>query len=165
VSAVANDDGTARRLDQPPTPERMPSELNHHERLGVLVGRWRTEGWTMETAEAPSARIDAVDTYEWLPGRFDARVGDQHVEGAEIIGWDPARNAYITQYFGSDGPNSYEATLVEEGGSLVWSMRSRADRFTGTFNEDGSTITGRWELLDGDDKWRPWMEITLRKAD
>jgi hypothetical protein len=39
------------------------------------------------------------------------RVGKEHVEGAEIIGWDPARDAYITQYFGRDGPNAYEASL------------------------------------------------------
>jgi hypothetical protein len=46
-------------------------------------------------------------------------VGKEHVEGAEIIGWDPARDAYITQYFGSDGPNAYEASLAEENGALA----------------------------------------------
>jgi hypothetical protein len=81
-------------------------------RLAALIGRWRTQGWTRETAEAPAARIEATDTYEWLPGRFavlhtvDARIGEERVEGAEIIGWDPARSAYVTQYFGSDGPNA-----------------------------------------------------------
>jgi hypothetical protein len=43
----------------------------------------------------------------------DARVGEEHVEGAEIIGWDPARDAYVTQYFGSDGPSAYEANLAD----------------------------------------------------
>jgi hypothetical protein len=149
----------------------MPSEpSNEHERLEALVGRWRTEGWTRETAESPAARVEAVDTYEWLPGRFallhsvDARVGEEQVEGAEIIGWDPARSAYITQYFGSDGSSAYEASLTEEQGALVWSMRSRVDRFTGRFSDDGSTITGHWEQLDDDENWRPWMEITLTRA-
>jgi hypothetical protein len=70
---------------------------------------------------APAAEIVAMDTYEWLPGGFaflhivDARVGGQKVEGAEIIGWDPSRASYITQYFGSDGATAYEATLGEEG--------------------------------------------------
>jgi hypothetical protein len=45
----------------------------------------------------------------------DARVGDQKVEGAEIIGLDTSRASYITQYFGSDGATAYEATLGEEG--------------------------------------------------
>jgi hypothetical protein len=147
-----------------------PKPGTEHERLEALIGRWRTEGWTSETAEAPAMRIEAVDTYEWLPGRFallhtvDARVGEERVEGAEIIGWDPARSAYITQYFGSDGPNAYEASLTEEEGSLVWSMRSRADRFTGTFSDDGNTITGRWDQLDEDKSWTPWMQITLTRT-
>jgi Protein of unknown function (DUF1579) len=139
------------------------------EPLGALVGRWRTEGWTTETAEAPAMRIEAVDTYEWLPGRrallhtVDARVGEERVEGAEIIGWDPARRAYSTQYFGTDGPNAYEASLAEEGGALVWRMRSQSDRFTGTFSDDRSTIAGHWEQLDNQKHWRPWMEITLTR--
>jgi Protein of unknown function (DUF1579) len=147
---------------------RKPGMEN--ERLEALIGRWRTEGWTSETDAAPAARIEAVDTYKWLPGRFallhtvDARVGEEDVEGAEIIGWDPARGAYITQYFGSDGPNAYEASLTEEEGSLVWSMRSRSDRFTGRFSDDGNTITGEWELLDDDQRWQPWMQITLKRA-
>jgi uncharacterized protein DUF1579 len=137
--------------------------------LEALIGRWRTEGWTRDAPGAPAARIDAVDTYEWLPGRFavlhtvDAMVGDQKVEGAEIIGWDPERERYVTQYFGSDGPAAYEASLDEEGGALVWRMAGKTDRFTGTFSEDGGTITGHWEALDDDSQWRPWMDITLTK--
>ena len=146
-------------MAHPPGPE--------HERLATLVGRWRTEGWTVQTDAEPALRIDAVDTYEWLPGRFgllhgvDARVGDERVEGAEIIGWEPSRGAYVTQYFGSDGPNAYEASLTDQDGALVWTMRSRADRFTGTFSDDGETITGHWEQRDEEDNWRRWMEVTL----
>jgi hypothetical protein len=82
-----------------------------------------------------------VDTYERLPGGallhlVDADVADQRVEGAEIIGFDPARGSYVTQYFGSAGPNTYEASLSEEGGSLVWRMLSTNDRFIGTFNDE-----------------------------
>jgi uncharacterized protein DUF1579 len=103
-------------------------------RLSVLVGRWRTQGWTKDTTESAAARIDAEDTYEWLPGGFallhrvDARVGEERVEGAEIIGCNPVRGEYITQYFGSDGQNAYHAAFIEEKGALVWSMRSRTDR-------------------------------------
>jgi hypothetical protein len=146
---------------------RTPS--TDHERLAALVGRWRTSGRAKEEAGA-EMRIEAVDTYQWLPGRFvllhtvDARVGEERVGGAEIIGWDPARGSDVTRYFGSDGPNSHEASLTEKEGSLVWSMRSRADRFTGTFSHDGNTITGQWEQLDDDQRWQPWMQITLTRA-
>jgi hypothetical protein len=141
-----------------------------HRRLSALVGRWRTEGQTLDAPDTPSAWIDAVDTYEWLPGGFallhsvDARVGDQQVTGAEIIGWDSARDAYVSQYFGSDGPNAYEASLAEEDGRLVWRMRSKRDRFAGSLSEDGNTIIGGWERLDEEGKWQPWMEVRLTKA-
>jgi hypothetical protein len=141
---------------------------SQHERLAALVGRWKTEGWTRETPEAAATRIDAVDTYEWLDGGFallhrvDARVGDEQVQGAEIIGYDPAREAFVTQYFGSDGPSAYEASFSDAEGALTWTMRSDADRFTGTFSEDGNTITGHWEARDDSD-WHPWMDITLTR--
>ena len=139
-----------------------------YERLEALIGRWRTEGWTREAPGAPAARIDAVDTYERLPGGallhlVDARVGDLKVEGAELIGYDSDRDTYLTQYFGSDGPTAYEATLTEEDGALVWRMGSAANRFTGTFSDDGNTITGHWEAVDGESHWRPWMDITLTR--
>lgn len=137
------------------------------DRLDALIGRWKTEGRTTDAATVP-ARIDAIDTYERLPGGallhlVDARVGDQQVEGAEIIGYDPADGSYLTQYFGNDGPNAYEATLVEDDGGLVWTMQSTRDRFTGTFNDERNVITGHWDALDDDKKWQPWMDITLAK--
>ena len=148
----------------------MARQSGEQERLAALVGRWRMQGRTRETAEAPATRIEALDTYEWLPGRFallhtvDARVGNERIEGAEIIGWDAARGTYVTQYFGSDGPHAYEADLTEKDGSLVWRMRSQSDRFTGTFSEDGNQIVGHWEQLDDQKHWRPWMDITLTRS-
>jgi Protein of unknown function (DUF1579) len=140
---------------------------SEQQRLAALAGRWRTVGRTIGT---PGALIDAVDTYEWLAGGFallhtvDARVGDEHVQGAEIIGWDSVSRSYITLYCGNDGPNRYEASLTEEDGGLVWRMRSATDRFTGRFSDDGNVIVGRWEQLDEEKRWQPWMEVTLTKA-
>jgi hypothetical protein len=138
------------------------------ERLDALIGRWRTEGRIIQASGVTADRIDAVDTYERLPGGallhlVDARVADQKVEGAEIIGFDPARGRYVTQYFGSDGPNTYEASLSEEGGTLVWGMLSKNDRFIGTFNDERNVIRGHWDALESDSNWRPWMDITLTK--
>jgi hypothetical protein len=147
-------------------PRDSPTAL---ERLEALVGRWRTQGWTLDATGEQAERIDALDTYEWLPGGFgllhrvDAHVGETSVEGAEIIGYDAAREAYVTQYVGSDGPAAYEATLEDEDGVLVWTMRGTTTRFTGNFSASGDTITGFWELRDEDSTWRRWMEITLVK--
>jgi len=40
-------------------------DCKDYARLDRLIGTWKTEGWT---TEAPADRIDAVDTYERLPG-------------------------------------------------------------------------------------------------
>jgi catechol 2,3-dioxygenase-like lactoylglutathione lyase family enzyme len=140
------------------------AEADALERLDVLIGRWKTEGRVIDSAD----RIDAVDTYERLPGGallhlVDARVGTQKIDGAEIIGYDPARASYVTQYFGSEGTNAYEASLYTHEEALVWTMRSDKDRFTGTFNDERDLITGHWEALDDDDNWQPWMHVTLTK--
>jgi hypothetical protein len=139
------------------------------ERLEALIGRWTTEGRTTEASGGPADRIDAVDTYERLPGGallhlVDAQVGDRKVEGAELIGHDPARGSYVTHYFGSDGASAYEANLVEDDGKLVWTMRSKTDRFTGTFNDERNVITGHWDALDAHCNWQSWMDITLTKG-
>jgi Protein of unknown function (DUF1579) len=138
-------------------------------RLQVLVGKWKTEGWTRATEGVPAERIDAIDTYEWLVDgvallhRVNARVGDLNVDGAEIIGYDPEGGRYLTQYFGSDGPTAYEADLSEAREELVWTMRSLDTRFSGEFSDDGDVITGRWERLLDDSTWTDWMDITLTK--
>jgi len=139
-----------------------------HMRLQALVGRWKTTGRT--DPSAGDAEINAIDTYDWLPGGFgllhtvDARVGDQRVEGAEVIGYDPKRGTYVSLYVGTEGPSSYEAELTEQDGDLVWRMQSERDRFTGSFSDDRTTITGHWELLGDDASWHPWMDVTLTRS-
>jgi Protein of unknown function (DUF1579) len=138
------------------------------ERLEALVGTWKTEGRTTDASGVPAEQIEAVDTYERLPGGallhlVDAQVGSQEVEGAEIIGHDPHRNTYATQYFGSEGSTAYEASLTDESEGLVWRMQSETTRFKGRFSEDGSVITGHWELQENGGDWQPWMEITLTR--
>jgi hypothetical protein len=95
--------------------------------------------------------------------RIHATVGDERVEGAEIIGYDPALASFRTQYFGSDGPSAYEASLEEEDGALVWRMQGENDRFAGTFADHGDTLEGHWEARSEDATWRPWMDIALTR--
>jgi hypothetical protein len=62
---------------------------SEHTRLAALVGTWETEGWTRAAPGVPAARIDALDTYEWLPGGFallhsvDAQVGGESRRGRD----------------------------------------------------------------------------------
>jgi hypothetical protein len=65
-------------------------------------------------------------------------------------------------YFGSAGPVAYEASLAEDDGSsgacAAPPIASQAVSAT-----TGTTITGRWERLDDEKNWMPWMEITLTR--
>ena len=138
------------------------------ERLDVLIGKWKTDGLTTEGPEGRAQRVDAVDTYERLPGGallhlVDAWVGEVKVEGAEIIGFDPARRTYATQFFGGDDATAYEAMLAKEDGALVWTMVSERNRFRGVFNSERDFISGHWDAVDDDSTWQSWMDITLTK--
>ncbi len=134
--------------------------------LTPLIGRWHTTG---RTTDEPPITVDAIDDYELLPGgallhRVDAHMGEQRVEGAEIIGFDPTLGHFRTQYFDRDGASSYEAEFSRENGALVWSMRSEKERFRGTFSDDRSVITGHWERRGDDGSWQRWMDITLTRT-
>jgi Protein of unknown function (DUF1579) len=151
-------------------PESQVASDPDHRLLRALVGHWHTSGRTYASYSAPSAEIEATDTYEWLPrglGLFhtvDGRVGDERMEGAEVIEYDPSRKAYFAHYRGTDGSASCETRLSESGGELIWTMQSESDRFTGVFDDDGTTISGCWELRGADGRWRLRMEITLTKT-
>jgi Protein of unknown function (DUF1579) len=155
--------------DEPITESQVASDPGHR-LLEVLVGRWHTSGRTYARPSAPSAEIDATDTYEWLPGGLglfhtvDGRIGDERVEGAEVIEYDPSREACFAHYLGTGGSSSYETRLTEAGAELIWTMESASERFTGVLDDDGATISGCWELRGADGTWHPSMEITLTKA-
>jgi hypothetical protein len=137
-----------------------------HQQLGLLVGRWKTEGFVRPGEWGPSARIVAVDTYEWLDGgfflfhRFDAVVGPEEVKGIEIIGYDAASGNYRGTSFDNHGAaDTFHATLA----GRVWKSWGQSQRFTGTFNADGSTLSGAWERSGDGTNWLPWMDVTLRR--
>ena len=49
-----------------------------------------------------------------------------------------------------------------------WTLRRDgepfAQRFTGTFSEDGDTITGRWELAQDGGVWEPDFDVTYARV-
>ena len=82
------------QLDSTPTPS---SEI---QRLGALVGRWRSEGHIVGEVPVP---ITGTDIYEWLPGGFflvhhvDVMIGDQRVQAIELIARPGAQRAAAGQ--------------------------------------------------------------------
>ena len=137
-----------------------------HERLGLLIGRWNTEGFVRPGDWGPSARIVAVDTYEWLDGgfflfhRFDAVVGQEEVKGIEIIGYDPESKNYRGVSFDNHGAaDTFHASLA----GRVWKSWGPSQRFSGTLSADGGTLSGAWERSGDGTNWLPWMDVKLRR--
>ncbi len=145
---------------QPPEPDPALK------RLDVLVGKWNTEGQTRASADAPAAKIRAVDIYEWLPGgfflvhRWDGRMGDGEIHGIEIIGYDVSSQTYPIRSFDNQGNSDLLQASARDD---TWTFTGESMRFTGVFSDDGNTITGKWEYSSDGSNWLPWMDVTLTR--
>jgi hypothetical protein len=133
-----------------------------HARLEPFVGRWRTRGHVLEG----NAEIVGTDSYEWLPGghfllhRVDVRIGGERVEALEVIGWDMERGEYFMHAYDSHGVHGTHRASVRDG---TWTFEGDDERFTGSFGERSTTLSGRWERREGGE-WIPWMDIHLTKT-
>jgi Protein of unknown function (DUF1579) len=142
-----------------------PSALD---RLDVFIGRWLTEGETVATAEAPSVRILASDVYEWGPGgRFImhpayGRIGVQDVGGLEVIGYDRATDQFRTYFFDHTGNVITETLTCRED---TWMWQATQHRCSGTFTDNGRTLTAHHEQSQDGQHWAPSMIVTLRRID
>ena len=136
------------------------------ERLSALVGEWR-----METSLAPPGSVRARATFEWaLGGQFLLQRTEVDNPGApdglSVIAADPATGAFTQHYFDSRGVVRLYAMTFDDG---VWTLRREspdftplefAQRYVGTFSDDGSMITGRWEIRHPGQGWQPDFELS-----
>lgn len=134
--------------------------------LNAFVGAWRTTGRIRATAGAAETWLDALDTYEWMPGgRFlvhhvRARMGEDEVHALEITGYDTRTGRFVLRSFDNHGGF---ATSYGELRGRHWTIVGDSERFAGRFSEDGERLTGSWEATQDGRTWRPWMDITLTK--
>jgi hypothetical protein len=144
---------------------RLPGPA--HRALEVFVGTWQTEGVITAGPSGPVSRLQAVDTYEWLPGGFfllhrvDGHMGDEPVQALEVIGYDASRERYVTWSFDHQGATGTYQALLRDG---AWTIYGESERFSGAFSDDRLTLTGTWEQSSDGATWVPWMTITLRKV-
>jgi len=137
------------------------------DRLNIFIGKWMNEGYVVETAEAPSVKINTSDVYEWLPGKFFVlhtaygRIGDMDVGGMEVLGYDPGTQKYFSRFFDSSG-NIHEADLTADGSSWIW--QGKTTGCTAVFSENGKVQTAHHVRLDESDNWVPSMEVVLTKV-
>jgi hypothetical protein len=145
--------------------------------LEPLVGEWAMRA-TFEGA--PPSDAPARVTFDFLHGgrfliqRWAIDLPDAPPEvpthGIAIIGPDSRRpGGFLQHYFDSRGvARVYKMTL----NGVVWTLlRDEPDvspldfaqRFSGTFSDDGKTITGAWELCNDGKTWEHDFDLTYSR--
>ena len=87
-----------------------------------------------------------------------------------IVSVDPQTGAYTQHYYDSRGVARLYAMTLASG---VWTLTRESpdftsldfrQRFTGTFSEDGNTISGAWEKCLNGSGWEHDFALTYRRA-
>jgi hypothetical protein len=137
------------------------------ERLEALVGEWVIQAGPPEGPPWPGG---GKVTFEWLEGA-PLLIERVHVDvpeapdGVAVIGCDGMNGTYYQLYTDErDVQRVYEMSL-EDG---VWKLWRHGEpfsqRFTGTFSEDGRTISGRWEIAEDGRTWRTDFDMTFTRV-
>jgi hypothetical protein len=134
--------------------------------------------WTMRVTFRGAPPVEGGRTeFAWMTGeqfliqRWEVPVPEAP-DGLAIIGHDAGRGTLLQHYFDSRGVARLYTMSVEDG---VWKLSRNtpdfspldfAQRYTGTFSDDGQTITGRWEIANDGVTWEHDFDLTyLRIGD
>jgi hypothetical protein len=128
--------------------------------------------WTMQVTfpGAPSIAGGRV-VFEWMSGeqflieRWEVPVPEAP-DGLAVIGFDGGRGTFLQHYFDSRGIARVYTMSLEDG---IWTLRREApdfspldfaQRYTGTFSDDGTRIVGRWEIAHDGSTWEHDFDLT-----
>ena len=144
-------------------------------RLDVFVGDWileaRFPGHEPLAMPGPQAR----SRFEWaLDGQFLLQRTEVPVPAAPdsltIVSTDPETGTHTQHYYDSRGVVRLYAMTFAAG---VWTLTRESpdfssldfrQRFTGTFSQDGNTISGAWEKCFNGGGWEHDFALTYRKT-
>ena len=156
--------------------------MEHHaddspnERLAALVGEW---SMVAEFEGAPPADSGARVSFEWMPGkrflleRWEVPALDpleMPAAGIAVIGADPeSEGNFLQHYFDSRGVARVYKMTVGDGVWKLWrdapdfSPLGFSQRYTGSFSDDGKTISGAWEICHDGATWEHDFDLTYTK--
>jgi hypothetical protein len=152
------------------------------DQLGVLVGRWRSDGYVLAD---PSISIRGTDTYVLLPGGHclvhyvDVMVGETPVQAIELITPDPDEPTFTTRAYDDGGMITELQARVDSDG--VWTFTGGSEvaaaaqpdnasptgavRSTLTVADDRQRMHADWERTDDGLVWEPWMNMEFALDD
>ena len=138
-------------------------------RLAALVGEWSMAAAFKDT---PSADVGARVVFEWMPGkrflieRWEVPAPEAP-DGLAVIGADPdSEGNFLQHYFDSRGVARVYRMSLGDGVWKLWrdspdfSPLDFSQRYSGTFGEDGKTITGSWEICHDGTTWEHDFDLT-----
>ena len=143
------------------------------ERLAVLVGEW---SMVPVFEDLPPVAGGARVVFEWMPGRqFLVQRWEvplpEAPDGIAIIGADPDSDGdFLQHYFDSRGvARVYKMRLSDAGWELRrdapdFSPLTFAQRYRGTFADEGRTISGAWEICHDGETWEHDFDLTYTKV-
>lgn len=147
-------------------------------RLDVFIGEWVVEAQFPGRQPAPSGAAGdgpvARSSFEWV---LDRQFLLQRTEipvpeapdGLSVVSADLETGTYTQHYFDSRGVVRLYAMTLADG---VWTLTRESpdftplefrQRFTGTFSQDGNTITGAWETGRDDGQWEHDFALIYRR--
>ncbi len=148
-------------------------------RLDVFVGEWvmeaRFAGGQPATSSAAEDGVTARSRFEWaLDRQFLLQRTEIPIPEAPdslaIVSADLETGAYTQHYYDSRGVVRLYAMSLADG---VWTLTRESpdftplnfrQRFTGTFSEDGNTISGAWETCPGGGEWAHDFALTYHRV-
>jgi hypothetical protein len=150
----------------------VTSEVDSLDALEPLVGEW---SMAAVFEGLPPVDAGANVSFEWLPEkrflieRWEVPIPEAP-DGIAVIGADPnSDGTYLQHYFDSRGVARVYRMSLENGVWKLWrdepdlSPLDFSQRFTGTFDDDGKTITGRWEICHDGETWEHDFDLTYLK--
>jgi hypothetical protein len=131
------------------------------EALEALLG-----DWVLGDPAAPVGRA----SFCWLEGRrFLVQRWSVDIpeapDGIAIIGEDPAGGGLLQHYFDSRGIARVYGMSLEGGVWRLWrDGEDFSQRFAGTLSEDGSTISGAWEIAHDGSTWEHDLDLVYTRV-
>lgn len=144
---------------------------DHYKHLQPFIGEWTLRATFPGQPPVDGGRV----VFEWMAGerflieRWEVPVPEAP-DGLAIIGYDEGRGTYLQHYFDSRGVARVYAMSIEDGVWKLWrdtadfSPLDFAQRFTGTFSEDGASIVGHWEIAKDGVTWEHDFDLTYGRV-
>ena len=136
--------------------------------LEVLIGEWAID---LTFPADPPVTVRAHVSFDWFAnGAFLVmRSGVDEWSGPGsavcVIGRDDAVDTYSMLYYDARGVSRiYEMSLADGVWKQWRSAPEFSQRFTGTFSDDGNTITAQWEKSNDGVQWEHDFDLVYRRV-